>query len=315
MADPTTINRGYAIPTRGSDVGTWDVPVNGDFLLIDQNLGAVATVTLTNAPVTLIAAQYACGTIRLTGTLSADLTLTFPLVSAWWTVDNQTTGNFVVQLVCNTSGNRIGVPQGVASDVLTDGSNIAFRNLPEVGSYKDYAGTAVARWIGFCSVAPWLLCDGSTFSAVTYPILSQILGGTTLPDFRGRNNFFLNGATTRLTTAGAGLDGNTLFAAENNNGVTLAANQLPTHSSVNATQAITVIGPQGHTMPLDAIINGQPYASAAGNPPPWSGGIPTSTAQFSGNNSITVTYTNNSQVVVPLAAPGIVGGVRLIRAG
>jgi len=30
----------------------------------------------------------------------------------------------------------------------------------------------------------WLLCDGSTFSAADYPQLYNLLGGTTLPDFR-----------------------------------------------------------------------------------------------------------------------------------
>ena len=34
--------------------------------------------------------------------------------------------------------------------------------------------------------AGWLLCDGSTFSAATYPLLNTLLGGTTLPDFRDR---------------------------------------------------------------------------------------------------------------------------------
>ena len=53
MADPQTGNIGLAIPLRGSDVGTWDIPVNGDFTAIDGMLGGVATVGLSNAPVTL----------------------------------------------------------------------------------------------------------------------------------------------------------------------------------------------------------------------------------------------------------------------
>ena len=32
----------------------------------------------------------------------------------------------------------------------------------------------------------YLLCDGSSFSGVTYPVLEMVLGGTTLPDLRGQ---------------------------------------------------------------------------------------------------------------------------------
>ena len=32
----------------------------------------------------------------------------------------------------------------------------------------------------------YLLCDGSTYSSVTYPDLFAVLGTTTLPDFRGK---------------------------------------------------------------------------------------------------------------------------------
>lgn len=32
----------------------------------------------------------------------------------------------------------------------------------------------------------FLECDGSTFTSSTYPALTRILGGTTLPDIRGR---------------------------------------------------------------------------------------------------------------------------------
>lgn len=34
--------------------------------------------------------------------------------------------------------------------------------------------------------APFLQCDGSAFTSSTYPALTRILGGATLPDVRGR---------------------------------------------------------------------------------------------------------------------------------
>lgn len=317
MVDPVTTNRGYAIPTRGSDTGTWDVPVNGDFNLIDQNLGAVTTVPLTNANVTLNAAQYACGTIRLTGILTGNVTLTFPQVSGWWTVDNQTTGNFSVQLICNSGANRIGIPQSVASDIFTDGSNIAFRALAEVGTYRDYAGTALPPWVGFCTIAPWLLCDGSTFNATTYPVLNTILGGNTLPDFRGRAAHYLNGGTGRLTTAGAGIDGNMLLAVGGNNGVNLAVNQIPAGvPSANAAQAIAVASSFSDFLRLGGATFGGSFNQTGGFGFGFIGSAPAQvTVNSSGANNITVTSTNASQAIVPSTAPGIVAGIRMIRAG
>lgn len=49
--------------------------------------------------------------------------------------------------------------------------------ISPVGGIMPYAG-AVAP-------ANWLICDGSTFDAVTYPELNTLLGGNVLPDLRG----------------------------------------------------------------------------------------------------------------------------------
>jgi microcystin-dependent protein len=316
MVDPVTTNRGYAIPTRNSDVGTWDVPLNGDFSLIDQNLGAVSTLSVSNANVVLNSTQYACGTIRLTGLLTADITLTFPQVSGWWLVDHQATGSFDVQLICNAGANRIGLPKGVASDIFTDGSNIAFRNLPSVGCYWDYAASAVPRWVSFCSVAPWLLCDGSTYNAGTYPNLFNLLGTTTLPDFRGRASYSVNAGTGRLTTAGAGIDGNTLFASGGNNGVTLAANQIPAGvPSSNASQAINVTSAFSDILRLSPSTFGGSFNQTGGFGFGFLGSAPgLINVASSGNNNISVTSTNGGQAVVPSTTPGVISGIRMIRA-
>lgn len=47
----------------------------------------------------------------------------------------------------------------------------------------------------------WLVCDGSTFSAATYPRLAEFLGGTTLPDMEGRVGFG-QGPNADVATAG-----------------------------------------------------------------------------------------------------------------
>lgn len=46
------------------------------------------------------------------------------------------------------------------------------------------AGT-ITRWGGASAPPGALHCDGSTFSATTYPALAQALGSTTLPNISG----------------------------------------------------------------------------------------------------------------------------------
>ena len=45
---------------------------------------------------------------------------------------------------------------------------------------------SVTMYVGTTAPSGWLFCDGSTFSAATYPDLQAVIGGTTLPDMRGR---------------------------------------------------------------------------------------------------------------------------------
>jgi len=316
MVDPVTVNRGYAIPSHGTDVDSWDVPLNGDFNLIDQNLGAVSNIALSNINVVLSPSQYACGTIRLSGALTTDVSVTFPAVSGWWVVDNQTTGASAVQLICSLGGNRIGLPQGVASDVFTDGANIGFRNLPGVGTYWDFAGSSIPRWVAFCTIAPWLNCDGSSFSAVTYPYLFALLGSTSLPDFRGRSSFYLNAGTGRLTSAGAGIDGDVHLGVGGLNGITLAVNQIPAGViSQNLTQPITVSNAANYLLKaLSGAIFDFPSTGGSGLRAPGSTASMDPAFQMNGNNAITVTSVNGAQQGITNAAPGIVSGIRMIRA-
>lgn len=209
-----------------------------------------------------------------------------------------------------TATEFIALPIGQVRHIYNDGANVRFVNLPDPGTWYDYAGTSVPTWITTCSKPPFLLCDGSGFSGTTYPVLAGILGGTTLPDFRGRNPFFLNGGTGRLTTAGAGIDGNTLFAVGGNNGVTLAANQIPSGvTATNAAQAIAVTS--AISLPIGAVIVSDP--GTGGTASRYGAGT-LGTVNSSGNNSISVTTVNASQAVVPSTAPGIVAGIRMIRA-
>lgn len=302
-----TVNRGYSTPATGADVDTWGAnDLNPNFALIDNNIGGVSNIALSNANVTLTSTQYQCGTIRLSGALTGAVSVIFPVVQGWWTIDNQTTGAFVATITIG-SGQVIAVDQGTAADILIDGTNVKFRNLPQVGSYMDVVETTIPAWVAACTVPPYLLCDGSTFSAVTYPYLNTKLGGNTLPDFQGRAPYYLNGGTGRLTSAGAGIDGNTRFASGGQNGITAAG--LPAHTHPN-----TLTDPgHGHVIPLWNSTgpggNGDIPASSAIN-------VITSTSTNVAATGITINNVNNTSGVTTMqnAAPGAVSGIRLIRA-
>lgn len=251
---PTSTNRGYSLPTTGSQSGIWGSDdLNPNFSLIDKNLGAVASVAVSSSNYSLASSEYACGTIKFTGTLTANITITFPTVAGWWTITNATTGNFYIRLSCSVGGLKICPPPGETIDVGFDATDAFYRNLPQqIGDYKDYAGSTVPVWISGCSVPPYLLCDGSTYSAVTYPYLNTILGTTTLPDSRARVRIPLDGGTSRVTTAGSGVNAATRFASGGAQNVTLDTTMIPAHAhsvvdpghthTVSTTNSITVSG-------------------------------------------------------------------------
>jgi hypothetical protein len=315
---PTTTNRSYVTAAHGGSVDTWDGDLNTVFNQIDQNLGAVANVAVTGGPITLTAPQYVCGTIRFSGTLTTHAIVTFPSVSAWWTVENAcaATSSWGVQLLCG-GGTRIAVPPGESVDILSDGSNFRFRNLGRIGSYLDLAASALQPWIVLCTVPPYLVCDGSSFSAVTYPILANLLGGTTLPDARGRSRFALNGGTGRLTATG-GINGDALLAAGGDgDGLIIGQANLP-----NVTLNTAIAAGQGSH--FHGPGNGSPFLLGAANgvnldfQPPGSIGSGTfigATAAATLPAMSGTTPLGGSGTALASVPPGYVGGITLIRAG
>lgn len=303
---PTTNNRSYITDGHGLGVNTWDATLNTVFNQIDQNFGAVSNIALSNVNVTLNPAQYVCGTLRFSGILTGNVIVTFPSVSGWWVCENVCTGNFYVQLTCG-AGNKICVPPGESVDVLTDGSNFRYRNFGRVGSELYLDTAAVPVWITNCTVPPYLLCDGSAFSSGTYPALAAILGGTTLPDARGRARFALNGGTGRLTTTG-GIDGNTLLAAGGDgDGLVIGTTNLP---AVTLATAITA-GQGSHVHVNSKPVFNNTSASTTG---PVQGWNLENTVAATLPAMVGTTPLGGDGTALASVPPGYVGGITLIRA-
>lgn len=302
MPDPLTTNKSLAQPTRGSDSGTWDTPMNNNSGIIDNSFGGVATIALTNSPVALSSGQYQCAFIKLTGALTANCALTFPGgIGSFYTILNQTTNssNFVVTMTTTAAGaNTIGLPPGQNTKVLIDGTNPQYGMLPHnIGDYCHHGGSSTPLWITICTVPPYLNCDGSGFSGGTYPALAAALNGTTLPDARGRALFTLD--------QGTGRNGNGFLAGGGVTQVTLNTGNLPTFT------------PSGTISGTQTLSNVDQGSNPAASPQAGGNVIPGTVGNMTVNGS-NFTFTGNaigSNTPFTTISPFLVHGITLIRSG
>jgi hypothetical protein len=234
-------------PARGDDVGTWDVPVNGNATILDLIAGAIATIPLNNSNVVLSAAQFQSKQITFSSTLTGSVTITFPTTFIKsYEIQHLCTGSsaFTITLETTATGQVIAVPPGQIIDVVNDGSNLKFKGLPHVGSFWDYYGSSVPNWVGACTVPPYLTCNATTFSSGTYPVLFGLLGSTTTPDLRGRSRYMLDGGVGRVSSANSGVPGNTLGGAGGDQNLAAHSHGVndPQHTHGSNAQAINTGG-------------------------------------------------------------------------
>jgi len=304
MASTFTANIQIEEPARGDDVGTWDVPVNNNSTLLDLVLGGTATISLNNANVTLSAAQFQSRTITFNSTLTASVVITFPSsFKKDYNIQNICTGSSAFTITMGTTaagGQLIACPPGQPFEMLNDGSNIKFKNFgPHIGGYWDYAGSSVPNWVSGCTIPPYLNCDGTSFSSATYPALNVIMGGTTLPDMRGRGRIYNNQGTGRVTSSQGGVDGNTNNAAGGTQTTTLSSQHVP---------PVPVTDP-GH---VHNLLGGD-----AGSGAPGTFDISSQNSGINRNADIAVTGIsagNVSPASFSNMHPVAVGGLTLIRA-
>lgn len=323
MADPQTVNVGLAVPVRGSDVGTWDLPVNADFSAIDGLFGGVQALAVPGTtPITLTAPAGFTATpsggptqsqnmmLRLTGTPTGNVIITLPLPCRIF-VDNQAdfTGGGLVILRGVGVGQVVGVPFAAISEFVNDGTNVKFANLtPLIGEFVDYAGLSVPGWVASCTVPPLLNCNGGTFSAVTYPLLNAILGGNTLPDLRGVARYTLNQGTSRLTSGGSGLDGNTNLSLKTTQTYTLNLTNLPPYTPTVNSFSLTANISNNQSVVQATAGSGLTFYGPFANQ-----GVNPTTAPLTG--SITLNAQGGTSVPFGVVGPGTVAGITMIRAG
>jgi hypothetical protein len=299
MTSTFTPNLNLEEPARNDDVGTWDTPVNNNMTLLDLAGGGVSTISLNNSPVVLSAAQFKSAVLVFNSTLTGNCAITFPTSFIKpYTIRNACTGSsaFVITLLTTASATQtIAAPPGESISVYGDGTSLNYMSLGRVGSYWDHGGSSVPAWVSACTVPPYLACVGGSFSGTTYPALAGYLGGTTLPDSRGRARYALDAGVSRVTSAISNVAGNTLFAGGGDQ-------LLQQHSHAN-----TLTDPSH-------VHGGIPLPSGAGG----GGGLPTvngtqnTAAAFTG---MSINNANAGSGAAQNMPPVYVGGITMIRAG
>ena len=305
-----TTNISLSKPANSSYVGTWDVPVNSNSDIIDAVIGSNTTISPGSGVTTLSTTQYQSACITFNSTLTGNATIVFPVSQAkGYTIQHRAANSSLYTITLQTtaaSGEVIACPPYVPFDIYSDGTNVRFRNLGIIGQEVPYGGSSVPIWVTACTVPPYLNCDGTTFSSATYPALATILGGTTLPDSRGRYRADLNQGQSRITSGSStgGVDGNTLLASGGSQIVALSSQNMPlvpitdpghTHAVANSLLAINAVG--GGIFLVQSISSGG-----------------TTTSSNAALNAVTnITAGSSSNTNFSNLPPTYIGGITLIR--
>lgn len=212
---PTTTNKGYEVPTPGTETDTWGATLNTDtFALIDNNVGGTVSKTLSSSQVDLTAGESQNLIVRLTGTLTANVLVT-TLANGFQIVDNATSGDFAVTFQRNGVGSAITIPQGE-------------RVLVALGA------TAGARSSGSSVTSDFASGDRMLFQQTAAPT------GWTKESSSTYNAAALRFTTGAVTTGGS-LDFTTAFTSRSITGTvgntTLSISQMPAHTHTGSLTA------------------------------------------------------------------------------
>jgi hypothetical protein len=123
-----TANKYLELPPNGSNVDTWDVPLNGDLNIIDDALGGITSLNAGAGSATLTVSQYRPLIIYITGTLTNNIVYTIPYgVGGQWIVRTTATGgSYTVTFASGGGGDSVVIERNINTLIFSDGSNIRY---------------------------------------------------------------------------------------------------------------------------------------------------------------------------------------------
>lgn len=328
--------KGFNTANTGDLPGAWGtVVVNQNFTVVGGYLGGVASVSLTNANVSLSIGTGSLGTgsitpgagpvqaanavLRFAGTLTGNCTITFPC-PGYWIVENNcgAATSFYVALRATGTGNLVTAPPGETRHVYNDGTDCKYVNMGSVGQLLDLCVGTTPVWMSGCTVAPYLACVGTaTYSVTTYPALGAILGSTWggngittfgVPDLANRARVSIDTVGAgRLTFAGSAITGTLLGAVGGAQNVVISTSNLPASIPYTDSGHVHADNVNPFKTGSFAIGNGGPptgYANNSGSQLTWN------TANATTNITINPGSPNTAALNVQ---PSIVFGVTFIK--
>lgn len=232
MASTFTTNLHLELQGTGDNSGTWGSVLNtADFTIIDNVLGGVQTLSLSNVNVTVTTVQSQNNTFKLTGALTGNVIITFPAIGRTIFVVNSTTGNFSVTLACAGAGTSTVITQGRNGFFVLDAVNVIAQTD---------TGTPIGQVAAFAmSSVPtgWLECNGAAISRSTFSALFALVSTTygpgngvttfNIPDMRG---YFARGWSHGSAVDSGRALGSTQAAAFASHLHTFTGNQLAPHN-------------------------------------------------------------------------------------
>jgi len=214
MPSSFTPNKNLELQATGVNIDTWGQDLNNNVItILDSVLGATLVLPLSSTGIVLTTSQSQNLNYKLTGTLTANINISYPQIGGFFYVNNATTGNFAVTFNCLGNASRVTVPQGFVSALVCDGTTVYTPTALSLGSLPDLASSllqylqpslcpagSVNTFAMKTAPTGWLECDGSAISRTTYATLFSAVGTTwgsgngsttfNIPDFRGQ---FLRG--------------------------------------------------------------------------------------------------------------------------
>ena len=253
----TTANKNLETPLNGSDINTWDQPINSNSQIIDSALGGTTTINITavTGTVILTATQYQKLILKFTGTLTGNVNYQVPSgVGGMWAVVNSTAGAFNLVMSSGGGGSTATIPQGFTAFIISDGTNV-----------------------GFSSTAP--SSAGGSNTQVQYNKLGSVAGSTNLTFNDSTNTLTLTGSIVQ--TGNQSITGNVSLLSQGKLSLQGAASNSITFQAAAATAAVNYV------WPINAGAVGQFLTSDGAGNLSWTGAVGGVTTFSAGTTGLT----------------------------
>lgn len=241
-----TANKDLERPAHGSEVDTWDEPMNDNYGKIDLALGGSTTLNATGGTgtVALTVTQVTPPTLIVSGLPIAAIDYTVPSgVGGSWIVSNDTTGGFDITFRSLAGGSAVTALAGVNTLISCDGTSRGMVYSAELDPQlialnlistktADNTGTSL-EWTGLgTDYTNYLLVVQGIRTVTTQAFITLQFGTGGGPTWL-TSGYYVGHTRNNLTAASAGISG---LYQQNTSGIPVLGGGLSTNLvGINAT--------------------------------------------------------------------------------